>query len=176
MRAVALQSDGRILLGGLFSMIDSFNRNSMARLNPDGSVDTFFNPGAGADNTVFAVAEMMSGSVRKVILGGAFNTFNGTSRRNVARLNADGTLDSSFDPRHRRRWDRVCRRPAKGRQSHHRRRFCRRRWTGPECVARLNADGSVDAAFYSGLGPDGPVRALALQSDGKILIGGLFTS
>lgn len=34
----------------------------------------------------------------KVILAGSFTTVLGQSRNNIARLNADGTLDSGFNP------------------------------------------------------------------------------
>src|SRR4029079_7657158 len=54
-RALALQSDGRILVGGLFSTINGTNRNGLARLSIDGKVDTSFDPGSGADNPVLAI-------------------------------------------------------------------------------------------------------------------------
>jgi len=41
-------------------------------------------------------------------------------------------------------------------------------------MARLNSDGSVDPSFDPGSGPDDTVRALLLQPDGKIIIGGKF--
>jgi uncharacterized delta-60 repeat protein len=43
-------------------------------------------------------------------------------------------------------------------------------------IARLNADGSVDADFLTGLGFDGQVQAMARQADGKIVVAGDFTS
>lgn len=43
-------------------------------------------------------------------------------------------------------------------------------------IARLNADGSLDTTFQSGTGFNGVVRVMRLQSDGKILVGGSFTS
>ena len=44
------------------------------------------------------------------------------------------------------------------------------------CIARLNADGTLDAAFYPIFQYSGCVYALALQPDGKMIIGGSFTS
>ena len=43
---------------------------------------------------------------------------------------------------------------------------------------RLNADGSIDTAFDAALGSgsDGVVNTLAVQANGKILVGGQFTS
>jgi uncharacterized delta-60 repeat protein len=43
-------------------------------------------------------------------------------------------------------------------------------------LVRLNADGSADATFAVGRGVNGAVRALALQADGKVLVGGDFSS
>ena len=44
----------------------------------------------------------------------------------------------------------------------------------PQLLERLKQDGSVDASFDPGAGPDSTVRALVLQPDGKIIIGGGF--
>ena len=66
----------------------------MARLNSDGSLDTgFLATGAGADDVVCSVAVQSDG---KVLIGGSFGTYNGTSRGYVARLNSDGSLDTGF--------------------------------------------------------------------------------
>ena len=45
-------------------------------------------------------------------------------------------------------------------------------------IARLNADGTVDAAFSAnlGTGPDNDVLSVAVQTDGKIVLGGWFTA
>ena len=48
-RALVSQSDDRILLGGTFTIVNGVVRNRITRLNYDGSVDTSFNPGGGAD-------------------------------------------------------------------------------------------------------------------------------
>ncbi|MEP7168715.1 MAG: T9SS type A sorting domain-containing protein, partial [Bacteroidota bacterium] len=43
-------------------------------------------------------------------------------------------------------------------------------------IARLNTDGTLDAAFNPGTGPDAIVYSTSIQSDGKIIIGGAFTN
>ncbi|TAE16649.1 MAG: T9SS C-terminal target domain-containing protein [Bacteroidetes bacterium] len=86
-------SDGKILAGGQFTTFNGVTRNRIARLNADGSLDTSFNPGTGADNTVYGVGVQSDG---KIIIGGFFNTVNGTTRSKLARLNTDGSLDTSF--------------------------------------------------------------------------------
>jgi hypothetical protein len=48
--------------------------------------------------------------------------------------------------------------------------------TNCNCIARLNADGSPDASFDPGTGANNTVRSVAVQPDGRMLIGGDFTS
>ena len=75
-RALVVQSDQRTVVGGVFTSIGGLNLNYLARLNFDGTVDGGFNPGAGADNPVYALAECFIGSDRKILVGGAFASFN----------------------------------------------------------------------------------------------------
>jgi uncharacterized delta-60 repeat protein len=121
-RALALQPDGKLLIGGDFTTYNGTPRNLIARLNADGSLDASFNPGSGANFEVHALALQSDG---KVLIGGTFTSYNGTPRNRIARLNADGSLDASFNP---------------------------------------------------GTGANSSVYALALQPDGKLLIGGAFTA
>src|SRR6266513_869262 len=54
-RVLAVQADGKILVGGSFSGIGGQTRNRIARVNPDGSLDTSFDPNANRDVTAVAV-------------------------------------------------------------------------------------------------------------------------
>jgi uncharacterized delta-60 repeat protein len=85
--SVAVQSDGKVLIGGGFTMVSGANRNGIARLTGNGSLDSF-NPGA---NPVRAIAVQGDG---KVVIGGGFTTVAGETRNRIARLNSNGTLDS----------------------------------------------------------------------------------
>ena len=93
-RAIAIQPDGRAILAGFFTSVNGENRNRIARLNYDGSLDGTFNPGGGADNPVQAVVLQPDG---KVLIGGDFASYNGYNRSRFARLNSDGSLDQGFD-------------------------------------------------------------------------------
>lgn len=93
--SVALQPDGKLLIGGYFGAVDGTNRNGIARLNANGSLDNTFDPGGGSNGGVTALALQSNG---KVVIGGDFTTVNGMNRNHTARLNTDGSLDSSFDP------------------------------------------------------------------------------
>ena len=84
MRAIAVQSDGRIVIGGDFGNYNGAYRGNIARLKPDGSLDeTFINFNSGANGRVSALALQTDG---KVIVGGFFSTVNDAVRGGVARL------------------------------------------------------------------------------------------
>jgi len=93
---VVVQPDGKTLIGGYFTNVNGASRNGIARLNADGSLDDNFNPGTGAPGgALTSIALQPDG---KVLIGGSFTNFNGTSRHHLARLNANGSLDSNFNP------------------------------------------------------------------------------
>src|SRR5204863_9735968 len=92
-RAVAVQPNGQVLVGGDFTGISGFAATRIVRLNADGSVDTTFNTGLGADGVVNSITVQPDG---KVVIGGDFLTVNGVPRTRVARLNADGSVDTGF--------------------------------------------------------------------------------
>jgi uncharacterized delta-60 repeat protein len=176
LRAIALQPDGKILIGGNFTTYNGVGRNRIARLNADGSLDTtFLNTGTGANSTVYAIAVQADG---KVLIGGVFTGYNGTARNSIARLNADGSLDTNFlntgMGANSGSVNAVALQPdgkilIAG-------VFTSYNGVGRNRVARLNADGSLDTSFNPGTGANSAVYAVALQPDGKIFIGGFFSS
>ncbi|KIQ25172.1 calcium-binding protein [Flavobacterium sp. MEB061] len=91
---VLIQPDGKILLGGRFSSFNGYSAARLVRLNPDGSIDSGFNVGAGFDNYIYAMALQSDG---KIIVGGSFLFYNGTSQKRILRLNTNGSLDTTFD-------------------------------------------------------------------------------
>src|SRR5690606_41037369 len=93
--ALCLQPDGKVLIGGDFTSYNDISRNRIARLNVDGSIDSTFNPGIGANAPVFAITLQPDG---KVLIGGRFNSYAGMSRNKIARLNVNGSLDTTFNP------------------------------------------------------------------------------
>ncbi len=84
--ALALQPDGKLLVGGGFTSVDGAARRAIVRLNPDGRVDPTFNPGTGPDGVVYALALQPDGNV---IIAGDFNNVSGTPRDRLARLFGD---------------------------------------------------------------------------------------
>ncbi|MFN7138608.1 MAG: delta-60 repeat domain-containing protein, partial [Limisphaerales bacterium] len=89
-----LEPDGKLYVAGLFSSISNANRMRIARLLPNGRVDTTFDPGMSADDAIFSVTQDAKG---RVLIGGAFQRFNGVDYNRIARLNYDGALDPTFN-------------------------------------------------------------------------------
>jgi uncharacterized delta-60 repeat protein len=88
---VALQPDGKVLLGGRFVFNDGSGVANLIRLNPDGSVDHTFV--AAPDYTVSAILVERSGTI---VIGGGFSSVNGQPAARVARLDSNGQLDPDF--------------------------------------------------------------------------------
>jgi hypothetical protein len=84
--ALAPQPDGKLVVGGGFTSVNGAARRAIVRLNPDGRADPTFNPGAGPDGVVYALALQPDGNV---ILAGDFNNVGGTPRDRLARLFGD---------------------------------------------------------------------------------------
>ena len=99
-KGLAIQGDGKILLHGDFTVFKGQQRNHIARLNPDGSLDTAFDPGALFSQSAYAyfsTAAMMLQGDGKILLTGAIPIQNGPARSKIVRLNADGSLDGTFN-------------------------------------------------------------------------------
>ena len=182
--AMSLQKDGKLVIGGSFANVNGTPRNHLARLNPDGSLDAGFDPGAGANERVYAIAPQGDG---KLLVGGMFTSIDGTNCNRVARLNANGSLDTSFAPPSGiddgsgavRRVLSILTQPDG--------KALIGGWfssaNGQPCtgIVRLAPDGTTDTSFNvtclheTGLSGDlGFVNALALQPDGKIIVVGNF--
>jgi uncharacterized delta-60 repeat protein len=168
--AIALQPDGKIVIGGAFTTVQGVARAGVARLEADGTLDTGFDPGGGAvGGSVYAATVTSAG---KVLIGGAFTSYDGAGQRHVARLNGDGSLDASFDPNLD---DVVHALAVRGDKVVIGGRFTSVNYVTCNRIARLKSDGSLDTSFGGTSGANDTVNALAVQSDGKVLIGGAFS-
>jgi len=96
--SIALQQDGKILIGGDFSKFNNLNKNAIVRLNSDGSPDPTINFGTGANGSILAIG------IRddyKIILGGGFTEFNSTPKSHLVQIhggliNSPGKLQFNF--------------------------------------------------------------------------------
>ncbi len=169
----SIQPDGKIIVGGVFSSYNGITINRIARLNNDGTLDPTFNIGTGFNNVVLTISIQTDG---KIIVGGDFTNFNGVSRKKIARLNNDGTLDTTFNI---------------GTGFNHCVQSISIQTDGKiivggdfdtfngvtsNSIARLNGDGTLDTTFNMGTGFGSTVTATNIQTNGKILVGGYFTT
>ncbi len=89
------QADGKLILVGAFSTFNGVAANRIVRINLDGSVDPTFKAGAGADNNITSIT--YNAITNKILVAGSFTTYGGSTSRGVAMLNADGSIDNSFN-------------------------------------------------------------------------------
>ena len=172
---MALQADGKVVVGGTFTTLGgggmgTTTRNNIGRLNPDGSIDTTFDPGADAQVEVLVIQ-----ADGKILVGGGFTTLAGAARSRIGRLNSDGSIDSSFDPGADNFVGTLAVQTdgkiLVGGSFFH--LGGGGTGTTPRTnIGRLNSDGSLDTDFDPGAG--GIVYAIAVQADGRIVLGGAF--
>ena len=169
--AIALQGLQCIIVGD-FTSVGNTTTRRVARLNDNGSLDAAFtvNMGQAADNGVDAVHTQPDG---KVLIAGRFLNFDNVARKRVARLNADGSLDTSFNPQLGPNGPVV----SIDVQPDGKIILCGNFTTyngvaGHAGIVRLNADGSLDASFVANA--SGLVNGVVIQSSGKIIVFGGF--
>jgi uncharacterized delta-60 repeat protein len=179
--AMALQSDGRIVIGGEFVGYESTPRSHIARLNTNGTLDITYDPGDGVSITsgtpqVFALKAQ---SDDEVLIGGQFDRYDTTGRANIARIDTLGKNDASFTPP-------ATMTAASGTASINAiaiqpadskiligGNFNDLNGGTNDFIARLDNNGSVDTTFTTYT--DGTVYAILVQANGKILVGGSFS-
>jgi uncharacterized delta-60 repeat protein len=172
-RSVAVQADGKILMGGSFTALapnggPAVTRNNIARLENDGRLDRTLNLNV-VGTAVYASAVQPDG---KVIIVGTFTSVLGTPRNGIARLNSDGTLDTAFDPNANAAVGTIALQSdgkvlAGG-------DFTTIGGQARNFIARLDAATGLADAFDPNANDS--VHTLTIQSDGKILAGGKFTA
>jgi uncharacterized delta-60 repeat protein len=172
-RTIALQADGKIVIGGDFNTYNGTAAGRIARLHPDGSVDTTFNTGLGTDHPVYKVLVQPDG---KIIAAGDFSYVDSVSSERIVRLNTDGSIDTTFvvGIGFNAQVYALALQPdgkiiAGGDFTSYNGSSCSR-------LVRLNTNGSYDSTFNTILGTDRGIGALTIQPDGRILIGGDFTT
>jgi uncharacterized delta-60 repeat protein len=170
--AVAALPDNRVWIGGDFITVDGVARGRIARLKANGTVDPSFDPGIGANDSVYALLPLPDG---KLVIAGVFTSYNGVKAGPVARLNANGSLDTEFDAG-----------PSSGGRVYALARqadgkilvggsFTLFNGRAAGRIARLLPNGAFDESFNTGTGANDQVRNFAVQLDGRILVGGHFS-
>jgi uncharacterized delta-60 repeat protein len=172
--SITLQSDDKIIIGGWFQTYNGVTQRRIARLNSDGTLDGTFNSGiTGTAQVVYSTALQADG---KLIIAGRFTEYNTIARKNIARLNQDGSLDASFNPGSGANeiiYNTLVQNDGKILISGN---FTEYNGNPRNYIARLNSNGSIDPTFNIGLGANDIIWSMAIQSDNKIIIGGEFTT
>ena len=177
-QCMVIQSDGKIIAGGGFSTYSGSFSNNLVIINTDGTKDTTFNAGGFLGGGLRDIKVQPDG---KIVAVGGFTSYSGAARNNIIRINTDGTRDDTFNI-------------GTG--------FTGSLAGYPKCVAiqsddkilvsgqmtqysgsligtgilRINTDGTIDTTFNTGVGFNSTVESIDIQSDGKIVVGGGFTT
>jgi uncharacterized delta-60 repeat protein len=176
-RGIAVQSDGKIVVVGIFTTYNSATQTRIIRLNSDGTKDTGFSVGTGFNGGATAVAIQSTG---KIVVGGLFTTYNGTTSNYIARLNTDGTIDTTFTTNIGTGFGSGSSIFSIAVQSDDKILvggiFTSFNGTTQNRIIRLNSDGTRDTSFVTGTGFNDSTFAIDVQSDGNIIVGGQFSS
>jgi len=167
--SLAMQADGKLVIVGNFLSVGGITYTRVARLKLDGSVDaTFVDP--NVDGEVKTVAVQADG---KILIGGGFTHVGGVARHYLARLDANGALDTTFADTQLSStvWALAVQPDGKVLAGGD---FDHIGATAQNYVARFSANGVFDSGFADPQLCCLPVRAIALQSDGHVLVGGYF--
>lgn len=193
-----VQSDGKILVTGLFRYYVSLNHslttvsgrdslhldstivNYIARLNADGSLDTTYNYDLTNHRGNVSVDGVITSSLLqsdgKLIIVGNFTKYNGQAANKIARLNPDGSLDNTFESgagADQAIYDISVQPDGKyiiaGTFNSYNHQAANR-------IARINPNGSIDPSFAVGLGPDGVVTKTSVLPQGQVLVSGIFVN
>ena len=176
--AAPVQPDGMILAGGhYFTFLSGQTRSAIARFDQNGALDMAFDPVAGDINRSTADVEcVVLQDDGKILLAGRFDTVGAVPRHHLARIHANGTLDTGFDPNpNYPPFSIAMQADGKiliGGQ------FTTVGGVTRNRIARLNANGTLDAGFNPNVTSTiynlPLVLGIAVHTDGKILICGDF--
>lgn len=167
--AISETPDFGAYIAGDFTSVGGSSRNRIAKVTPGGALDaTWAGPGT-VSNRINAVGVQPNG---KVVVGGLFTTIGGVTRNRLARLNADGSLDLSFNPNLNNTVSTITIQPdgkilVGG-------TFTTMGGVACNRLIRLNVDGSIDTTFSAD--PNNSVNAISSVVDGRVVIGGNFTT
>ena len=164
--------------GKLYACFDEYsgnNQQGLRRYNSDGSLDTSFNSGGAGFN--IQVHDFEEDSNGRLYVAGRFTEYNGTSVNRIVRLNTDGSIDTNFSIGsgfdsiiYNLEWDST------NSKLYVFGDFTSYNGTSINRIVRLNTDGSIDTSFNVGTGFNSFSYISKLDSNGKLYVGGFFTS
>lgn len=168
--SIDVQSDGKIIVGGLFTDYAGNTVNRIARLTANGAYDNTFSIGTGFDAKVNKIKVLAND---KILVAGDFTSYNGAAVEGLVILNADGTLNTDFNLDGAsivsggnlkvRNFEiqsdgKILIVPS----------------IGGGRVYRINLNGTVDFSFTP-FDFNTAISAICIQPDGKVIVSGQFT-
>ena len=165
--ASAVQPDGKVVIAGSFGPANGFKQSGVARLSATGQTDETFQPVAlsngGYAGFVYDLKIQPDG---KILIAGSLGVVNGQTRRGIARLNANGSLDPSFaavlsDVGYSIN---VIKLQPDGKI------IAGGIFPAGRNLIRLNNDGTIDASFRNPLPGDGELTEVILRPDGRMIV------
>ena len=167
--ALALRPDGKILVGGSYTKFNDVFRPGLTQLNPDGTVDTNFNPALVPyvfyGDAFFAVNALLPLPDGGLIVGGRLSP-DDVPGQSLVKLRADGSLDPAF----------LLKGPPGKVYALALQDDGKILAAGDSWIVRRNPDGSIDDTFNReltiGVTEMDSARTIALTADQKILVGG----
>lgn len=180
---LSLQSDNKIIVGGKDYSTENCSYNLFTRLNEDGSIDNSFNRSGSplehistlSNNgcqTTYTTCIQPDG---KIIAGGRFQEINFYNAYSISRINTDGAIDVSFNKTTGVNGNIISSAIQADGKIIIGGYFSAVQYESRSHIARLLEDGTIDNTFNPGTGTNGPVYAITLQPDGKVIIAGEFT-
>jgi uncharacterized delta-60 repeat protein len=174
--SLAIQSDGKYIVGGNYTTYSGSSSVRMTRINTDGTFDSTFNTGTGGfDGFIYATPIQPDG---KIIAVGGYSNYSGSAVANIIRLNTNGTRDTSFNVG---TGTNAVATNAIIEPSTNKvivvGNFTTYNGSSNTRIVRINTDGTRDTSFVSGTGFNQSVNStthLSIESDGKIYVGGGF--
>lgn len=166
--AIAIQADGKILIGGSFTSFDNKPGSYLVRLNPNGQYDNTFHALDKWDTNA-EVNDILVQPDGKIIVGGYFKKVDGLPYKSLVRLNADGTVDSSFQPIFPYSIVHKLGLLPSGQVLAAGNIFYIQNGNYYTEMLRVNTDGSIDTTFDKPY--DSEIFTFAVQPDGKIITG-----
>jgi uncharacterized delta-60 repeat protein len=178
-RTIAIDSIGKIYVGGDFTTYSGVSANRIIKLNTDGTIDYSFTGGTGFDNTVYSIK---IDSLGGIYVGGNFTSYSSQTNNRIIKLSSGGTKDVTFDNTtgfngnvRNIKIDSSDKLYVIG-------EFSTYKGSSNTRMIKLNADGSKDTSFDNttsggfSTNNNSLMSGIEIDSDGRIYVGGTFTT
>jgi uncharacterized delta-60 repeat protein len=169
---IQVQTDGKIIVGGLFTTYSGSTVNYITRLNPNGTRDLTFNTGTAASSTVWKTHIQADG---KIVAVGNFSTYSGSSNPGIVRINDSGSKDTTFNVGAGTVGAAFTLTPT-GSQYIIGGNFTSYSGSTQNYITRINTDGTRDTLFNIGAGFNNVIYGTDVEPNGKVIVAGAFTT